>query len=96
MTVITGREFRANQGKYISMAHRGEDVILTSKNGDVRLMPIELNLGRNNNEEDNAFKKYVESADFAAQLNQVRKESAAGNTVICRTPEEIEAHLNSL
>lgn len=78
------------------MAHRGEDVILTSRNGNVKLTPIELNLGLNKNDEDNAFQKYVESADFAAQLNQVRKESAAGKTVICRTPEELEAHLNSL
>ena len=40
MTVITGRTFRANQGKYIDMVHRGERVILSSRAGYVELKPI--------------------------------------------------------
>jgi hypothetical protein len=31
MTIITGREFRSNQNKYIGMAHRGERVVISSK-----------------------------------------------------------------
>ena len=41
MTIITGRDFRANQGRYIGMAHRGEEVIITSKSGDVKLTPVQ-------------------------------------------------------
>lgn len=95
MTVITGREFRANQGKYIGMAHRGEEVILTSKKGNVRLTPVDVSPAVDGKEEA-AFQKYVASREFAAQVERVRKESAEGMAVICRTPEELAAHLNSL
>ena len=39
--IVTGRDFRANQSRYISIAHRGEDVILKSRAGSVRLMPVD-------------------------------------------------------
>ena len=38
--IVTGRDFRANQSKYISIAHSGEDVILKSRAGSVRLIPV--------------------------------------------------------
>ena len=39
--IVTGRDFRANQSKYIGMAHSGEDVILKSRAGNVRLIPVD-------------------------------------------------------
>ena len=39
--IVTGRDFRANQSKYIGMAHSGEDVILKSRAGSVRLIPVD-------------------------------------------------------
>lgn len=39
--IVTGRDFRANQSRYIGMAHDGEDVILKSRAGSVRLIPID-------------------------------------------------------
>lgn len=39
--IITGRDFRANQSKYIGIAHSGEDVILKSRAGSVRLIPVD-------------------------------------------------------
>ena len=39
--IVTSRDFRANQSRYISIAHRGEDVILKSRVGNVRLMPVD-------------------------------------------------------
>ena len=39
--VVTVRDFRANQSKYIGYAHNGEDVILKSRAGSVRLIPVE-------------------------------------------------------
>ena len=39
--IVTGRDFRANQSKYIGYAHQGEDVILKSRAGSVRLMPVD-------------------------------------------------------
>lgn len=39
--IITSKDFRANQSRYIGMAHSGEDVILKSRAGCVRLMPVD-------------------------------------------------------
>ena len=39
--IVTGRDFRANQSKYIGYAHSGEDVILKSRAGSVRLIPVD-------------------------------------------------------
>ncbi len=40
MTIVSARDFRANQGKYFSMANSGENVILKSRNGNFRLIPV--------------------------------------------------------
>ena len=39
--IVTSRDFRANQSRYISIAHSGEDVILKSRAGSVRLIPVD-------------------------------------------------------
>ncbi|MBP5338226.1 MAG: prevent-host-death family protein [Prevotella sp.] len=47
--IVTGRDFRANQSRYIGIAHSGEDVILKSRAGSVRLIPVDTskkNAGR--------------------------------------------------
>lgn len=42
MVVISTRDFRANQTKFLNMAREGEDVILKSRsNGSFRLTPVE-------------------------------------------------------
>lgn len=40
MTIVSARDFRANQGKYFSMVNAGEHVILKSREGSFRLVPI--------------------------------------------------------
>ena len=52
--VITARDFRANQSKYIGIAHSGEDVILKSRAGSVRLMPLDVvgAIGKEKNEKE--------------------------------------------
>ena len=39
---MTDRDFRANQSRYIGIAHSGEDVILKSRAGSVRLVPVDM------------------------------------------------------
>ena len=39
--IVTGSDFRANQSRYIGLAHSGEDVILKSRAGNVRLIPVD-------------------------------------------------------
>ena len=40
MTIVSARYFRANQGKYFSMVNSGEHVILKSREGNFRLVPV--------------------------------------------------------
>lgn len=41
MIVISTRDFRANQSKFMNMANSGEDIILKSrKNGSFKLVPV--------------------------------------------------------
>lgn len=40
MTIVSARDFRANQGKYFSMVISGEHVILKSREGNFRLVPV--------------------------------------------------------
>ena len=42
MIVISTRDFRANQTKFLNMARNGEDIILKSRNaGSFKLTPVE-------------------------------------------------------
>ena len=41
MTIVSTRDFRANQTKFLDMVDRGEHVILRSRRGSYRLMPAE-------------------------------------------------------
>ena len=54
--IVTGRDFRANQSRYIGIAHSGEDVILKSRAGSVRLVPVDT------------VKTAPEGRDLAAEL----------------------------
>lgn len=40
MTIVSTREFRANQTKYLGMVDRGEHVILKSRRGSYKLTPV--------------------------------------------------------
>ena len=40
MTIVSARDFRANQGKYFSMVNSGEHVILRSRTGSFKIVPI--------------------------------------------------------
>lgn len=41
MTIVSTRDFRANQTKFLDMVDRGEHVILRSRRGSYRLLPVE-------------------------------------------------------
>ena len=40
MQVVSAREFRANQGKYLNAAKDGQSVMLTSRYGNFKITPI--------------------------------------------------------
>lgn len=40
MQVVSAREFRANQGKFLMAALRGQSVLLTSRYGNFKITPL--------------------------------------------------------
>lgn len=40
MQVVSAREFRSNQGKYLIKANEGHSVLLTSRYGSFKIVPI--------------------------------------------------------
>jgi len=40
MIVVTGRDFRANTAKYVDVANKGEDVVVKSRAGSFRIVPV--------------------------------------------------------
>ena len=87
MTVITSTQFRANQGRYIDMAHKGEKVIVTSRKGDVELTPVN---------EKSKLNKYIPSASFMAFAQEVRQEAKNGEGTIMTTPDDVDKWFDSL
>lgn len=63
MIVISTRDFRANQTKFLNMARNGEDIILKSRNlGSFRLTPVK----------EKAEEKRDLTEELVAALRQVR------------------------
>ena len=40
MTVISARDFRSNQSRYLGMASKGENVVLKSRVGSFKIVPV--------------------------------------------------------
>lgn len=40
MQVVSAREFRANQGRYLVKANEGQSVLLTSRYGSFKIVPV--------------------------------------------------------
>lgn len=69
MVVVTGRDFRANTAKYVDVAFRGEDVVVKSRIGSFRVVPI--------TDDDIIINKRDLSAELRGALMEV-KESIEG------------------
>lgn len=84
MTVVSIRDFRANQGKYLDLAANGESVILTSRKGHFKITPI--------SEDDSVVSK----KEFFARIDEARKSLAEGKGVSISGKEELDSLLASL
>ncbi|MDE6022390.1 MAG: prevent-host-death protein [Muribaculaceae bacterium] len=40
MQIVSAREFRANQGKFLNAAKRGQSVLLRSRYGNFKITPV--------------------------------------------------------
>lgn len=64
MLVISTRDFRANQTKFLDMVNNGEDIVLKSREkGSFKLVPVE--------EEDTIIKRDI-MAELKGALQQVK------------------------
>lgn len=88
MTIVTGRDFRANQSRYIGSALRGEDVVLKSRLGSVRLVPVA--------EEEVADTRNEITPALARKIAKARKEMRESKTIRLSTHEEIDRFFDSL
>ncbi len=85
MVIISSREFRANQSKYLKMASNGEDVILKSRgNGNFKIVPLTT--------DDTLMTR----AELDAKINQATKDYENGDFTSINTPEELKRFLESL
>ena len=84
MTVVSIRDFRANQGKYLSLAAGGESVILTSRAGSFKIVPVT---------EDDSL---VSKKEFFARIDEARKSIAEGKGTTVSSKEELDSLLASL
>jgi antitoxin (DNA-binding transcriptional repressor) of toxin-antitoxin stability system len=84
MTVVSIRDFRANQGKYLGMAAGGESVILTSRVGSFKIVPIT---------EDDSL---VSKKEFFARIDEARKSIAEGKGTFVSGKEELDSLLANL
>lgn len=69
MVVVTGRDFRANTAKYVGVAYQGEDVVVKSRAGSFRIVPI--------SEDDVVINKRDLNAELRGALMEA-KESIEG------------------
>ena len=84
MTVISIRDFRSNQGKYLGLAASGESVILTSRAGSFKIVPV--------SEDDSLISK----KEFFARVDQARKDIAEGKGFAVDGKEALASLLESI
>ena len=84
MTVISIRDFRSNQGKYLALAASGESVILTSRAGSFKIVPV--------SEDDSLISK----KEFFARVDQARKDIAEGKGFSVDGKEALASLLESI
>ena len=63
MEVVTAREFRSNQGKFLIAAREGQSVLLTSRYGNFKITPVtseDMIIERDLREAINQVKEHIE------------------------------------
>lgn len=84
MTIISSRDFRSNQGKYLSLAAQGESVILTSRSGNFKIVPV--------GDDDAVMTK----ADYVAKINAAMESIENGHGRKVADSDELQALLDRL
>ena len=88
MTIITGTEYKANQGKYIKRAQEGERVIISSYGGYVELKPVP--------ETDKDVREHINAKSFFAVGSRMHKDTKEGKSIRIDSIEELHRWFDSL
>lgn len=88
MVVISGRDFRANQTKYIKIAHKGEDVVISSRAGNVKLTPV--------SSDDMVVNRNEITPELLAEIKKARQEYREGKCITLNTHEDVERYFESM
>jgi len=84
MTLISTRDFRSNQGKYLDLAASGESVILTSRHGNFKIVPV--------SEDDSIVCK----SEILAKIETARESIINGDCISVKGKNELSSFLESL
>jgi prevent-host-death family protein len=85
MIVISSREFRENQGKYLDLASSGQDVVLKSRGrGSFKITPISI---------DDSL---MSEEEFYAKIDHSIKQAKDGQVIKQRKDESVEEFINRL
>lgn len=74
LMIVTGKEFRSRQGKYVGAAFAGQDVVVRSRRGCFRIIPVPAAEEPSTTEEDmeqrlsGALKEVKDSIEGKTQL----------------------------
>ena len=85
MLVISSREFRANSGRYLDLASKGQDVILKSRSlGSFRLIPIK---------EDDMV---MSEKEYYSKIDRSIKQAEEGKVIRQQEEESVEDFVNRM
>ena len=84
MVVVSAREFRVNQGKYLGMANAQKGILLKSRFGTFKISPV--------SEDDMLISK----EEFFRRINEAKAELEAGGGTVLRSHEDVDNLLDSL
>ena len=85
MKIISAREFRASQRKFLTLVNNGEDLILKARGlGSFRIIPV------------SSKDKITNTPELQARIAKAREEIKSGYGITVHGKEELNAYLESL
>lgn len=94
MTTVTTREFRANQSKYLDMANRGENVILTSpRKGKFHIIPVVVDVPK---PKERDYEPLVMTPELAKEIEEAREEMRRGEVLMFDSAADAQRWMDSL
>lgn len=88
MTIITGTEYKANQGKYIKRAHEGERVIISSHGSYTELKPVSPT--------DKDIEEHISAKSFFMLSMKAEQEHLEGKTLKFNNAKAAQEWMDSL